>query len=80
MKFIIASLLVLSSIPAYAQQIEMPPIDRELWNVMIQAIGNVSMPLPAHQQVQQILQNVEQQAAQKRTIARSNEPEIKDQK
>jgi hypothetical protein len=49
--------------PALAQ--EPPPFeppDRELWGQMIQAIGAISMPLSAHQQVQQILQDVEREA------------------
>lgn len=45
---------------------EMPPIDRDLWQAMQQAFANVSMPLQAHQQVQQIMQGVEQQAAQRK--------------
>jgi hypothetical protein len=45
---------------------EMPPIDRDLWQAMQQAFANVSMPLQAHQQIQQIMQGVEQQAAQRK--------------
>jgi uncharacterized protein YneF (UPF0154 family) len=45
---------------------EMPPIDRELWQAMSQAFGNISMPLAAHQQIQQIMQGVEQQAMQRK--------------
>jgi hypothetical protein len=47
----------------------MPPIDRDLWQVMQQAMGNVSMPLTAHQQVQQVqqvMQNVEKEAMQQK--------------
>jgi hypothetical protein len=46
---------------------DMPPIDRDLWQAMTQAFANISMPLSAHQQVQQIMQGVEQQAAQRKS-------------
>jgi len=65
MKLLSLILLALGS-PAFAQQPELPPIDRELWSAMAQALGNVSMPLPAHKQVQQIMQNVEQEAAHRK--------------
>jgi hypothetical protein len=38
------------------------PPDAELWRQMKEAFGTISMPLAAHQQVLQIMTNVEQQA------------------
>lgn len=64
MKWLIT--LALLSSPALAQQPEMPPVDRDLWQAMQQAFGNISMPMQAHQQILQIMQGVEQQAAQRK--------------
>jgi hypothetical protein len=66
MRKLTALLILLVATPAFAQQADMPPIDRDLWQAMQQAFSNISMPLPAHQQVQQIMQGVEQQAAQRK--------------
>jgi hypothetical protein len=64
MRYLWVFAFLVSSFPAAAQ--EMPPIDRDLWQAMSQAIANLSMPLQAHQQAQQIMQGVEQQAAQRK--------------
>jgi hypothetical protein len=67
MRMILVLCLSLFAVPALAQQQpDLPPIDRDLWTAMSLAFGNISMPLPAHQQVQQILQSVEAQAAQRK--------------
>jgi len=62
----LALAIVLASTSAFAQQPDMPPIDRDLWQAMQQAFANISMPLPAHQQVQQIMQGIEQEAAKRK--------------
>lgn len=74
-KIVIAVCIVMavSSAPASSQQREMPAIDRELWDGMAQAFGAVSMPLPAHQQVQQIMQNAEREALSRQMQKKSLE-------
>jgi hypothetical protein len=64
--FVIAAVLTALSGMAVAQQPEMPPVDRDLWQAMQQAFSNLSMPLQAHQQIQNIMQGVEQQAMQRK--------------
>jgi hypothetical protein len=60
----LAIAFILLSSAAHAQ--EMPPIDRDLWQAMGSAISNLSMPLSSHEQAQQIIANVERQAAQRK--------------
>jgi len=54
---------------------DMPPIDRDLWQAMQQAFANISMPLAAHQQIQQIMQGVERQAAQRKAASAAQQKE-----
>jgi hypothetical protein len=63
MKILLALLFLI--VPAYAQESRpYAPPEQELWQQMITALQGVSMPLQAHQQVQQILRAIEQQAMQ----------------
>lgn len=63
-------LVSLIALPAVAQQPYAAP-DADLWRQMKDAFATLSMPLSAHHQVQQILQNVEQQARVKAAQAES---------
>jgi hypothetical protein len=53
-------LLLFGNAGAIAQEYTAP--DAELWRQMTEALAGISMPLPAHQQVQIILQNVQREA------------------
>lgn len=70
----IALLATILALPAAAQQPYAAP-EQELWNEMKQALGNVPMALSAHQQVQQVLQQVEREAQMR--AARKAKPEEK---
>lgn len=48
--------------------------DAELWGLMVKAIGDVSMPLPAHQAVQGIMVNVLREAQNRAAAARVAPP------
>lgn len=61
--------LIFSANVARAQELK---IDADLWAAMNQAIGSVSMPLQAHQQIQQILAGVQREAQAR--AARAAEP------
>lgn len=50
-----------NAIPPSSADVYTPP-DEELWRNMSQAFSNLSMPAPAHQQVQAIMRQVEQEA------------------
>ena len=52
---------------------EMIPIDRELWNSLGQNIAGIAMPLSAHQQVQQILVQIEAAAWRRQAQAKAAE-------
>jgi hypothetical protein len=68
----IVALLCLLVSPAFAQ--EMPPIDRDLWQLIAQSLAGISMPLQAHQQAQQLLQNVEQEAMRRAAAKAAQKP------
>lgn len=56
-------LAVLVSTTALAQeQPAFAPIERDLWESMQRAFGDISMPLPAHQQVISVMQQVAREA------------------
>lgn len=74
--FIVLVLGLLAS-SAIAQQPEMPPIDRDLWQAMQQAFGNISMPMQAHQQILQIMQGIEKEAAQRKSQKDGPAPQAK---
>lgn len=57
---LVIATLVLSTNAVFAQ--DYTPPSRDLWVQMVQALQNISMPAAAHQQVGQILINVQQQA------------------
>ena len=61
---ILCLLLTAWTASANAQQAPLS-IDRDLWQGLSQALANISMPLAAHQQAQQIMQNVEQEAVKR---------------
>lgn len=67
MKLLLAAALLALTIPAYAQ--EFAPPDEALWRAMTEAFAKIAMPLDAHQQVQQIMRNVEAEAARKKVAA-----------
>jgi hypothetical protein len=73
---VIFSALILT--PAPAQNIPSGPaapttltIDRDLWTNMATAIAGLSMPLATHQQIQQIMREIEREAT---TRALRNRP------
>ena len=72
----IATIIFLLSATAVAQEppAGYAPPDEQLWQQMIQAIGNISMPLTAHQQVQQIMQSVEGEAKARAAKAKAPKP------
>ncbi len=57
------------AVSARAQEYSAP--DAELWRQMGETIATVSMPLSAHQQVQRIMQNVQQEAAMRAARAKT---------
>ncbi len=48
-------------------------IDPQLWGDMIQALGKISMPVEAHQQVQAVLGNAQREAQARALRARMEE-------
>lgn len=71
--WLIAIAIVLVSIfPALAQPAQpYTAPDAELWSVMVRAFGDVPMSLPAHQQVQQIIANVQHEAQMREARAKA---------
>jgi hypothetical protein len=68
MKRLIFALVMFAS-PAYAQQPQFYPVaDRDLWEAMVKALDDIPMTLSAHQQVHQIMTNV-QTESQRRKVA-----------
>lgn len=66
---------VVSSV--YAQSAPVAPYaapDAELWGLMVKAVSDVSMPLPAHQAVQGIMANVLREAQNRAAAARLAPP------
>lgn len=63
MKVLFALLLLTSA--AWAQEPTYHPPDQELWQQMSQAFSQINMPLTSHQQVQQIMMNVQAEAAKR---------------
>ena len=63
---------VIAAVPARAQQPAFAPPDEQLWRQMSEAFSQLSMPMQTHQQVQQIMLNVEQQA-QVRALQKAKE-------
>lgn len=63
MKSLAIALLLLST-SAFAQQTAQPyaPPDAELWGIMSKAFDDLPMAMNAHQQIQQIMQNVQREA------------------
>lgn len=58
-----AAMFLALILPATAQQANFAPIsDRDLWDAMVKAIGDVPMSLTAHQQVQRILAEAQREA------------------
>lgn len=72
MRSVIVALTLLASTVALAQDYAAP--SAALWNQMVQAIQGVSMPLTAHQQVNQIMQGVQQQALQEAAARKKDKP------
>lgn len=62
---------------AFAQQSTAPlVIDRDLWNAMATGFGSLSMPFPTHQQIQQIMQNVEKEAVMRNIKNKSDKESV----
>jgi len=59
----LAILALMLATPAAAQQPAFAPLDEAAYNAMLQAFAQISMPLTAHQQVQQIMQAAERESA-----------------
>lgn len=74
MKKLAIALAIIVSFPATAQQPYAAP-EQDLWIEMKTAISSVPMALSSHQQVQQILQQVEREAQMR--AARKAKPEEK---
>lgn len=66
-RMLLAAGLALAISAAHAQ--EYSPPDEALWRAMQEAFAKLAMPLDAHQQVQQIMRNVEAEAARKKVAA-----------
>lgn len=56
----IAIVLCLTTSPAFSQ--EFAPLDQQLWTQLSLSLTKLSMPLEAHQQVQQMLAEYEKRA------------------
>lgn len=66
---------ILVAAPAYAQSAQpFSPPDAELWSAMAKAISDVPMSLTAHQQIQQLLQNVQTEARTRELRAQAMKP------
>lgn len=68
------------SIPAHAQPAlpQYSPPDRELWEALGKSFSDLSMPLSAHQAIQNIMQNVQREAQMREMRARATtaKPEV----
>lgn len=58
----VAFVLVLLATTAAAQGPEYVPPDKELWQEMRRALGDVPMSLTAHRSIQSVLESVEREA------------------
>lgn len=72
MKHILFIASLVASGTAFAQ--EFAPPDKELWDLLARELGNINMTLPAHQQVQQLLQNVQREAQMRAARAKLPKP------
>lgn len=71
----LAFLLALIATPAFAQQpAPYAPPDQELWGVMAKAFEDLPMSMTAHSQIQQIMANVQREAAARAARAKPKEP------
>jgi len=68
----ISCIFLLLATPVFAQTPYVPP-DRDLWETMTQALGEVPASARAHQQIQTILQTI-QREAQAREKAKEQKP------
>lgn len=57
----VGALILLSVVAASAQERFVPP-DQELWGAMVRALHDLPMSMPAHQGVDQILQQIQREA------------------
>lgn len=68
---LLAFMMLALASAAHAQPAPSPTtIDPQLWAEMLNAIGNVSMPAPAHQQLQAIIASVQREAQQREERAK----------
>lgn len=62
-RFILACFLTLAPFAAIAQPAaSYTPPDAELWGILAKAIDDIPMSMGAHQQIQQLMANVQQEA------------------
>jgi len=66
--------LLFSATPAFAQQQSYAPPDAELWGLMMKAMSDIPMSMTAHQQVQQIMADVQREAQMRERIAKGAPP------
>jgi hypothetical protein len=64
--FILTVLIFITQVKANAA--EVVTINKELWLQLKTAMSTISMPLSAHQQIQQLLDNVEKEATRKENM------------
>ena len=75
MRFLtVLAVLLIASLPTQAQE---PPTyappDQELWLSLRAALADVAMSLPSHQQILNILKNVEREAQMRAARAKARE-------
>lgn len=71
----IAIVLCLTTSPAFSQ--EFVPLDQQLWAQLSLSLTKLSMPLEAHQQVQQMLAEYEKRAQENAAKAKAAKAEGK---
>lgn len=67
---------LLAAVPAAAQPVSQGGstiVDRDLWEAMAKALGDVPMALPSHQRVQQILIEVAREAQMREARAKAEQ-------
>lgn len=71
---VVAVLTMLVGAATAQPTVQSVTIDPQLWGEMTQAIGQVAMPLSAHQQVQQIIASVQREAQARAERAKAPPP------
>lgn len=71
---IVGSVIFAAAQPNPAFQQNYVPPDRELWEAMAKGFAELSMPLNAHQAIQNIMANVQQEARAREARAKAMKP------